>query len=40
MNYGKSFKFLLALFENNQAKIFDTRTFTVIQELNYPSNYA
>jgi hypothetical protein len=30
INFGKNFKFFLALFENNQAKIFDAKTFKVI----------
>jgi hypothetical protein len=40
INFGKNFKFFLALFENNSAKIFDAKSFKVVQELHYPSNYA
>ena len=40
INFGSNFKFFLALFDNNAAKIFDVKDFKVIQELNFESKYA
>lgn len=40
ISFGNNFHFLLALFENNCAKVFDTKTFGVVQVLTYPSNYG
>ena len=31
--------FVMVLFENNKAKIFDTRTFKPIQEIKFKSDY-
>lgn len=39
IKYGNN-EFLLTLFENNQAKIFDTKSIKVVQEITYPSNYS
>jgi len=36
----KSFRLLLALFENNAAKLFEIENFTVIQELTFQSDYG
>ena len=40
INFGPNFKFFLALFDNNAAKIFETKNFKVVQELTFPSSYA
>ena len=45
INFGKNFKYLLALFENSQggyteAKIFDAKTYKIEDELTFPSKYA
>jgi len=42
IKFGANFKFLLALFDNNAAKIFDTKDFKVKKEheLTFPSSYA
>jgi len=40
IDYAPNFKFILALFEKNQAKVFDAKTFKVIQEIKYKSNYG
>lgn len=36
----KRFRFLVALFENNVAKVFDTENNEIIQELDFKSDYA
>lgn len=40
INLGSNFKYLFTLFENNAAKVFDAKTFNIIQELSFPSKYA
>lgn len=40
MNYSANLSFILTLDEKNKAKIYDAKTFNLIQELLYPSNYA
>ena len=38
INHGMNFKFLLCLFDK-KARIFDTKTYAVVQELTYKSGY-
>jgi hypothetical protein len=33
-------RFILALFENNMARVFDATTLEIVQELNFKSDYA
>ncbi len=36
----RNYRFLLALFENNYARVLDADTFEIVQELQFKSDYA